>query len=187
MILGTNFIFLGTRREWSGLFWVPCGFSLTDLETHIFSLLSSLLSYLLPLHMLLYNSSFTNSCLFHILHFSHTDHLNDPNVNRKPGAPEFLLPLPCPGAPEFLLPIPCPCCVACSPTAAQVQENSLPGLLPTLYSAGKTFSNVFMFPLPFLFSASFYPVYGHQLSLSLTPLYSNHSSHSFARNFPTIP
>ena len=173
--------------------------------------------------MLLYNSSFTNSCLFHILHFSHTDHLNDPNVNRKPGAPEFLLPipcpgapefllpipcpgapefllpipcpgapefllpLPCPGAPEFLLPIPCPCCVACSPTAAQVQENSLPGLLPTLYSAGKTFSNVFMFPLPFLFSASFYPVYGHQLSLSLTPLYSNHSSHSFARNFPTIP
>ena len=104
-----------------------------------------------------------------------------------PGAPEFLLPIPCPGAPEFLLPIPCPCCVACSPTAAQVQANSLPGLLPTLYSAGKTFSNVFMFPLLFLFSASFYPVYGHQLSLSLTPLYSNHSSHSFAQNFPTIP
>ena len=34
MILGTNFIYLGTRREWSGLFWVLCGFSLIDLETH---------------------------------------------------------------------------------------------------------------------------------------------------------
>ena len=34
MILGTNFIYLGTRREWSGLFWVLCGFSLIDWETH---------------------------------------------------------------------------------------------------------------------------------------------------------
>lgn len=57
-----------------------------------FSLLFSLLSYLLPLHMLLCNSSFTSSCLFHILQFCHTNPLNDPNVSRKPGAPEFLPP-----------------------------------------------------------------------------------------------
>lgn len=125
--------------------------------------------------MLLCNSSFTSSCLFYILQFSHTNHLNDPNVSRKPGAPEFLLPLPC------------PCCVTWSPIVAQFQANSLTGLLPTLYYAGKTFSNVFLLPLPFFFSASFHPVYGHQLSLSLMPLYSNHSSRSFAQNFPTFP
>lgn len=90
--------------------------------------------------MLLCNSSFTSSFLFHILQFSHTNPLNDPNVSRKPGAPEFL--------PPFLANA-----VTWSPIAAQFQVNSLTGLLPTLYSAGKTFSNVFLLPLPFLFSA----------------------------------
>ena len=132
-----------------------------------FSLLFSLLSYLLPLHMLLCNSSFTSSCLFHILQFCHTNPLNDPNVSRKPGAPEFL--------PPSSLPM-----LLHGPPMQPSSRRTLSLVSSPLYSAGKTFSNVFLLPLPFLFSAAFHPVYGYQLSLSLMPLYSNHSSHSFA-------